>query len=342
MSTLTIDQLLIPSDETIAEVELKLDADQILGLQLHAAGELPHPTDSAEVKDLSTLVTKTFFLRVRYGRLGITRQVPGANVLTTDADVSLLRVSKTLLESNELEAIRKHDSGLRKWLGNTCLPYDIGIMLLPIGLVQPAQEKLTAHKVERDALIEAFISAYPTIKEKAKADLGTLYNETEYPLVSEIRQKFTFEWQYINFGTPGQLMQINPELYKQEQEKAAQQLQTATEEITAVMRETLFEMVSHLKDRLTPGADGKPRKLYDSAITNIKEFLNTFDLRNVTDDKALAAEVQKVRMLLGGTNISTLRSSDEWREKIRKGMENVTDSLSGMVEEKTGRKFREE
>lgn len=291
--------------------------------------------------DLSSLVSKTVFLRVRYGSIGNSRKVAGAEVLTTDADVSLLRVSKTLLESTELEAIRQHDTKLRKWLGNTCLPYDIGILLLPVGLIQQAEVKLQEHKVERERLIEAFVAAYPQIKEEAQRQLKGLYHESEYPTVDEVKEKFRFEWQYINFGIPGQLQKINPELYRQEQEKAAAQLKEAANEVVAVMRGTLFDMVNHLKERLTPSADGKPKKLHESAIEKVKEFLNTFDLRNVTDDKQLEVEVQKVRALLGGTTAATLRSSEEWREKMRKGMENVTESLGGMVEERTGRKFRE-
>lgn len=328
---------LFPNERTVDDMTYEYAAREDAEM---AEAPVPAPVVDTTA-DLSSLVSKTVFLRVRYGSIGNSRKVPGANVLTTDADVSFLRVSKTLLESNELEAIRKHDTSLRKWLGNTCLPYDIGIMLLPVGLIQQTEVKLKEHKTERDTLIDAFIAAYPTIKQEAQKQLGTLYNESEYPSVSEIKDKFRFEWQYINFGIPGQLQKVNPELYKQEQEKAAAQLQEAATEVVAVMRGTLYDMVNHLKDRLTPDGDGKPKILKESAVNKLKEFLDSFDLRNVTDDKALAVEVQKVRSLLGGTTAVALRSSDEFREKLRKGMENVTDSLGSMVEVKSGRKFRE-
>lgn len=342
MSTLTIDQLLIPSDETIAEVELKLDADQILGLQLHAAGELPHPTDSAEVKDLSTLVTKTFFLRVRYGRLGITRQVPGANVLTTDADVSLLRVSKTLLESPELEAIKKHDSSLRKWLGNMCLPFLDwpGVLVLPKGLVQATQAKLIQHKADRDGLVDAFVAAYPGILQSAEKQLGTLWNASEYLHQGEVKEKFVFDWAYKSFDTPDSLKEIDPELYAQQVADQQAQIAAAGDECRAIMRQSLAKMVEHLAERLTSDSEGKPRILRETAVTNLQEFLETFDLRDVTDDKALALEVKKARALLSGASATGLRNSDEWREKIKVGMDSISKTLGEMTEEQTGRKFR--
>lgn len=294
------------------------------------------------IVDYSDITAKTVFLLVRFGNIGNTRKVSGSGVLTTDADVSLLRVSKTLLESGELEAIRKHDTKLRKYLANTCLPYDMGgVMLLPMGLVVQANAKLKEHLEERNVLVDTFITAYPSIKEKAKEQLGTLYVESDYPTAEELKSKFYFQWRLFTFEVPGQLAAIDVELAQQEQEKAAATIQEAAKEIVQVMRITLYEMVDHLKERLTPGADGKPKVLRESAIEKLKDFLNNFDLRNVTNDKALAQEVEKAKALLSSTTASTLRTSDEWREKIRKGMENITDSLGELVQDRPARKFKE-
>lgn len=348
MSTPTLEDILIPSDETLAKLMQEPSEDDTLDILEQAfekeASKPAVPVQTAEdvSQDLSGLVAKTFFLRVRYGRLGITRQVPGANVLTTDADVSLLRVSKTLLESPELEQIKKHDSNLRKWLGNMCLPFLDwpGVLVLPKGLVQTAQAKLLSHKIERDVLVDAFIESYPKVIEHAATQLGTLFNQSEYLSQAEVKEKFVFDWAYKSFGTPDSLKEIDPELYAEQVAQQQAQIEAATDEIKGVMRQGLLEMVEHLKDRLTPGADGKPRILRETAVTNLQEFLETFDLRNVTDDKALALEVQKARALLSGANANGLRNSDEWREKIRVGMESISHTLGNMTEAKNGRKFR--
>lgn len=296
----------------------------------------------ATVKDVSSLVSKTVFLKTRFGSLGNTRKVSGSDVLETDADVALLKVSKQLLDSPELDAIKKADTKMRTWLYNTCLPYDMGIQLLPVGLIETAQARMLEYQQERAALVDSFVAAYPALCDNAASHLGSLYSTGDYPSVDAIRAKFIFEWQYISFGVPGQLKGISSALFQAEQEKAAKQMQTATDEITALMRTTLYEMVSHLQEKLTPGDDGKPRILRESAVKNLTDFLATFDMRNVTDDKELSAQVAKLRDLVGGTSATTLRSSDLFREKIRSGMEGITSALSGMVEVKAGRKFRNE
>lgn len=292
--------------------------------------------------DITNLVASTMFLKVRFGSLGNSKKVAGASsVLNTDCDPSLLRLSKTLLESKELEAVRKFDTSLRKWLSNTCLPYDIGLLLLPVGLMKQTRNKLKEHKEQRAVLVEEFIAAYPKLKEDAKAQLGSLFNEAEYPSPAEVRARFGFSYNIISFDVPGKLKSIDPDAYLEEVEKAEAQIQEAATEVTAVMRQACYELVNHLKDRLSPGPDGKPKILKESAINNLKEFLNNFDLRNVTNDKALALEVSKAKALLNGTDAVSLRTSDEFRSKILAGMENVSETLGKMVEMKPGRKFKE-
>lgn len=298
--------------------------------------QMPEP---AQVTDSSDLAQKTVFVKVRFGSLGNSRKV-NDNVLETDADKALLKVSKTLLDSAELEAIRKADGKMRQYLYNTCLPFDTGIMLLPCGLISDVHKRLAEYRDERAVLVSSFLSVYPELCKSAAQRLGSLYNPADYPTADAVEARFVFDWQYVSFGVPGQLKGISAGLFAAEQEKASAIMKAAAEDITVLMRQTLLEMVSHLQERLTPTDDGKAKILRESAVKNLQEFLNTFDLRNVTDDKALQAQVAKVKALISGTNAEALRNSDLFRDKIRSGMAEVSSVLSTMVEDKAGRKFR--
>ena len=295
-----------------------------------------------KMMDASALIDKTVFLKTRFGAIGNARKVSGSEVLKTDAEVSLLKVSKTLLNSSELDAIKKEDGKLRAWLYNTCLPFDMGIMLLPIGLIETAESKMKAYKVGRASLVEKFIAAYPGLCAEAAQQLGSLYDATEYPTVDEIRKRYTFDWQYTTFGVPGQLKNISSALFEAEQQKAAATMQAATEEITSLMRETLLKLVSHLQARLSPGDAGKPKILRESAVDNLTQFLNTFDMRNVTNDADLASQVAKARALIGGHDAMSFRNSDVLKTQVLAGLDSIMDSLSEMVEEKPGRRFRDD
>ena len=333
----TIDNL----SNNYQEVNSAVVAEDNPTLEVTSTPEVPQKAIDL-MMDASNLVAKTVFLKTRFGAIGNSRKVSGSDVLETDADLALLKVSKQLLDSPELEAIKKADGKMRAWLYNTCLPYDMGIQLLPIGLIETAQAKMTEYRTERATLVDAFIASYDAQRQNAAKHLGTLYNEADYPSVDAIKAKFVFEWQYVSFGVPGHLKSISAALFEAEKEKQAQQMQAATEEITAIMRQSLYDMVEHLQARLTPGDDGRPRILRESAVANLQEFLTTFELRNVTNDKELAAQVAKARALLSGTNATAIRNSDILKAKILSGMDSIKDSLSAMVVEKPGRLFRDE
>ena len=286
------------------------------------------------------LARETVCISVSFGLLGNSRKVSNSAV-EVDADKSLIKVHKTLLDSPELDAIRKADGELRRYLYDICLPFDVGIYLLPIKLIQTVEFKLRDYLGDRETLVENFLSAYPRLCQTAAVNLRGLYNAKDYPSESAVRAKFFFEWRYIEFGTPGALKSISESMFQAEQDKAAKRWEDANEEITAVMRATLAELVSHLRDRLTPNSDGKPKILRESAVSNLTEFLKTFDLRNVTNDRELASLVSQCRQILSGIpSADALRNLDYLRDRVQRDMSAVSAELDKLVQDKPSRKFR--
>jgi hypothetical protein len=74
------------------------------------------------------LAQKTVCIKVRLQRLGNTRKVSTSQI-EVDSDKALLRVSKHLIDSAELRQITNFDSEVRRYLYNTCLPFEVGIHL---------------------------------------------------------------------------------------------------------------------------------------------------------------------------------------------------------------------
>jgi hypothetical protein len=103
-----------------------------------------------------------------------------------DADKALIRVSKTLLDSPELQAIRTLDGDIRHFLYDMCLPFEVGIHLLPLGLVETVDERLQEFKDKRGELVETFLSAYPRLCQEAAGRLRTLYNPADYPPIDVV------------------------------------------------------------------------------------------------------------------------------------------------------------
>jgi hypothetical protein len=281
----------------------------------------------------------TLCLKIQFGAIGDSRKISAAQI-NVDADKRLIRVSKKLLDAAELKEIRRFDGQLRHFLYQTCLPYDIGIHLVPYEAVEIIEERLLEAQADRPALVEAFLRVYPQLCSQISRRLRTLYNAADYPPVDFVRSKFTLNWEYLSFGTPGQLRGISPRIFAREREKAAQKMAEASIEIQQILRTTLAQMVEHLRDRLTEDGEGKPKQLRESAIQKLKEFLSTFDFRNVTDDRELTEQVNKARELLDGVNADVIRNTDALRDRIRTGMGEISTQLDTMIIDRPTRKFR--
>jgi hypothetical protein len=271
--------------------------------------------------------------------MGNTRKVSTSQI-EADADKALLRVSKHLLDSAELKAIRQFDGEIRRYLYNICLPFEIGIHLLPIAALETVENRLRQFAVDRVQLIDAFLTAYPSLCQDAAQRLRGLYNPADYPPIDDVRQQFGLSWQYVSFGVPDQLKGISQDVWEQEREKAAQRMAQASSEIQQVLRETMAGLVQHMADRLQTSEDGKPLRFKNSTVSNLVEFLANFEFRNVTDDTELQNLVAQARQMLQGVDAEDLRSTGELRRKVQQGMTNLAAQLDTLVVRAGGRKFR--
>ena len=285
------------------------------------------------------LAQRTVCVKVRLGRLGNSRKVSNSQV-EVDTDKSLIRVSKHLLDSKELRMIANFDGEIRRYLYDTCLPFEAGIHLCPVALLEEMEGKLRAFTGSREGLVQEFLTAYPSLCQEAAKRLRSLYNPADYPPLENVAQQFTFTWQYISFGVPDQLREISTKIWQDEREKAAQVMAEAGREIQQVLRTAMAELVKHMRDRLKDGPDGKPLRFKETTVSNLVEFLGTFDFRNVTDDAELKALVDKARELLPDVSADDLRTTAGVRAKVQQGMADLAAELDTMIVKKPSRKFR--
>jgi hypothetical protein len=285
------------------------------------------------------LSKKTVCIKVRLSTMGNTRKVSTSQI-EADADKDLLRVSKHLVDSAELKAIARFDGEIRRYLYNICLPFEIGIHLLPIIALEQVEQRLRQFAIDREQLVKAFLAAYPSLCLDAAKRLRGLYNPADYPPADKVAREFGFSWQYVSFGVPDQLKGISPEVWEQEREKAAQRMAEASSEIQRVLRESMVKLVQHMSDRLKEGADGKPLRFKETTVSNLVEFLHNFEFRNVTDDTELQTLVGQARQLMQGVNADDLRTTGDLRTKVQQGISDIAAQLDSMLTRTGGRKFR--
>jgi hypothetical protein len=287
-----------------------------------------------------TLDDKSVLLVVDFHKLGNTRKVSTSQI-EVDADKSMLHVNKTLLDSPEFDAIKTHDGRTRSWLYTRALPslFKEGVFRVPNTLVVEVDEYLAQRSAERKTLVGYFRQSYPMRVQEALTRLNGLGNATDYLDADEAARKFGLTWRYITFATPDALKNLKAGLFEREKQKIATLVQEAGEEIKTVLRVQMSALVKRMITQLTPTADGKRKKIYESLTGNVADFLDTFDARNIADDVELKALVERARTVLAGVDPLILRNAEDIRKDVKDGFEQIGTQLDKMIIDKPARHF---
>ena len=286
------------------------------------------------------LTDKTVFFILEFNRFGNSRKAD-VEVKTT-ADQKRFKHSKQLLDSPELAEITKQDNALRVWLDqpNRCWKYGKAMRVLSLDQVDEVFNK--CHDYEhnvRPVLIQNFLNVYLAQVAQSQKALGPQWVAEDYPSLEEVKEEFSMEWTFPTMNTDEKLKIISPKLYAAEANKAAEKLSSITDEITVGMRTLMKEYVDKLLTTLSPSSDGKKKKLHASAVVKLQEFLNNFNLRNVTDDDELQAEVTKLKLIMSGVDADKIKESDTLKADLVAAFDSASKNLDNLVETK-GRKFR--
>jgi hypothetical protein len=271
----------------------------------------PTPTIEPTPAEMA-IKEKTIGLHVTISQMGRWRQGDISKV-TTEADKASLGLRKKAIASqayDDLLAVRSEVEGwLKRKVGANFLR--AGQYLLAIDLVQETEAYLQSMKKKQKDLLEAFLLVYPDAVEEARERLKDQFKERNYPKLESMRKRFQIEWNYFEFhAAPGALKEVSAELFKSQQKKYEKLFEEAYESTRMLLRTELAEVVETLATELTPKTDGKPRRVYDSVYERLTDFLDYFDARNITDDKALAELVSRCRKIMKGVDLKDLRKKD--------------------------------
>lgn len=265
--------------------------------------------------------------------------VPGAHV---DVEEDVCRVQKRLWDSPEFRAVGTLDALTKAWLRQHATPSFLrgGIYLIPLPLVEQCSAYLDEQRGKRAAAVEIFLAVYPqTVPEAARASLRALYDEGDYPTVPMLRQAFGMEWEYVSFQTPTNLKTISAQFFAQEKAKAEARWSEVSASVEQLLFGQLQELLAKVTERLTPGADGKPKTFRDSLLTGLGDFLTLADVRNVTGNAQLSELTGKLRAALSGVDPKSLRKVDGMKEALVAQFKVATDQLDELVIAKPTRKM---
>lgn len=249
-----------------------------------------------------------------------------------------LRGRKFLINPELLGPVKTTVHQARNMVQRHSLPFPVnGLYLVPKESLSLIDERLEEFRERFWIRVSEFEEQYENARREAKAALGSLYNDADYPM--DISHKFRFDWRFLEIGTPGKSTILSPEIYEREKQKFVSLMDETRELAMAALREEFGEIVHDLTDRLA--GNGKPRTIKSSMFNKLKEFLDDFSTKNIFEDETLMQIVEQAKSAIGGgVSAYGLKYNERMQTQLRDEMGNLKIAIDSAIEDLPRRKIR--
>lgn len=298
---------------------------------------------SAPAVDLSRTAECVFVsthFRMGIGRM---RRIRDLQVETT-ADKSQLRHQKQLIDSPELDEIRSQDGYMIRHIDSVSAKYDEATRFVAKSQIGKLYRTMVAYQtIRRPHLVEKFMVTYRALEQldflPLKEVLGEQFDRGDYPKSETVEAGFSFEF---NLRPVGQISfdGLPDFIIAEEVAKDRAKREAAVTEWKDTLRFAGAKVVDALFDALKPRPDGKTRRLHESTVGNLQDFLTTFNIRDLAGDSEYQTKViAPLKALMKGVNVEHLRHDEGLKQHIAERVEKIRKDVAVLVQT-TGRKFR--
>jgi len=291
-------------------------------------------TSSLNLDRLPDVNAATIGILVSMGHFTNARKVD-TDIVQTDGEKNLFSLRKRLIDCDELRAVNRVQDRILTFIYAVSVPSFLkpGIHLLPIGLVRESDSRLTEFRDQLASAVGDLVAVWPTRVEAMRSRLGDQFRIDDYPTVAELEAMFSVSWRYLNLGADDRLQTISPELFRQQAQEIADATQETAREIRSLLRTQALTLVSTLRDRLlaTKAETGKPGRIHESTLENLRQFLSYEPHRNVTGDQTLSRLMAEIRTSLHGVDIEAVRDDQDFRTRLGEQMSQTVAALEAVV-----------
>jgi hypothetical protein len=305
----------------------------------------PSPSGSATRTPAERLRTTMAACRLQYTWFGtrktLTPEQRARAADTFDADAPFLSAAKKLLDTKHsaFRAVTAVRTKITDTWRSLSLPFpEPGVRLIQLEQVEGFDRQMADFRAELDDAVANLDRHYGELKHAAAERLGSLYNPGDYP--ETLIGLFAVGWEFPSVEPPNYLVQLAPELYRQEQERVRARFEEAVQLAEAAFLEEFGRLVAHLTERLTGrDDDGSPKVFRDSAVNNLLEFFSRFRELNVRSNPQLDALVAEAQRVVQGVAPQDLRDRDGLRRSVASEMSRVQAELDQLIVERPRRRI---
>ena len=250
------------------------------------------------------------------------------------ATTKALNTQKILLgDCKEHAAVVKYLARVRTWSNSVTLPWsDSGPRMLPAVKIFDYKHTLQQHEDKINELVQEFLDAYRNAIQAAQFSMGTLFDASDYPDVSEIAGKYAFNCTFTPVPEAGDFrvtigQQGLVELRDQYEAQYTRRLEDAMKENWSRLHSALSTMSNQLR---VEGKDGATStgKLYASTLDGILELCDMLGDFNLTGDPELEKARRDLKMTLQGVDLNELKKDDASRLAVKAELDDILNKFN--------------
>jgi hypothetical protein len=234
--------------------------------------------------------------------------------------------NKKLMPKFALKTIKDTVNECKYFFNENTLPYNalLGTRILPTNGYMDFQKQVTAFQVRLTKAIREFVDEYDENKRVAQQMLGKLYNEKDYPHITDIAGRFRIDVDYIPVPESSR---FSAEISNTQVLKLNEQM----EEMSIAAKYDLVERTEQVATSLLHTLKNDSKRIYYSTVIgNVNKLSEQLHNLNYDNDQVLIDIKTCVDDNIKGIRIDYLKESPTYREKKTRHCQNVLQLLEDL------------
>jgi hypothetical protein len=242
-------------------------------------------------------------------------------------------VKNLLADHPKHKAIVNYRQTIYNWTKRRTYRWNDANDLLPSVDVPRFKQEFGEHKMKFDTLVEEFLNSYGAIVSDMAFKAGDMFNRSDYPVVDELRHKFSVELYVsevpMNDFRCGIANDIADDLF----DTYSRQAEDIVTQVMLEQKSRFIEVMKSIShccgfdeigvDDNTGETKVKKRKIYDTTLLKAKEMCETFKGFNLNGDPELEEARAMLEKALADVDAEDIRESDAVRSSVKEDVDSI-------------------
>lgn len=229
--------------------------------------------------------------------------------------------------------IQKYAAGSRLWHNTMTLPWDErGYRLCPISLFLDYKSQHNLKRVGFEHLVDTFRVKYFSYRETAEEHRGEMFNELDYPPVSEVMGKFYWDFASVPVPESGHFCVDLPAQEMEELKLSCDaEVERKVAEASKENEKRILKELQGISAKCTDEEDHENfeddnRRWHDTFVSNPLDLCRMLKHMNLTDDPKIEEARQRLEDIMVGKTKEMFKDSSTVRKTVKEEVDSIINS----------------